>query len=176
MNAKVQYGAHKIGTCPYCEAYEVNPYNHTLFLFHCDIIFPFIPRVSKSSLPVTMSEKHFLCKIWGFHCGDYEERGLLGCYAVWLLWGPTFRRRSVATKRRFLQEPQDVTSQKTPFNISYIFRAFYMPNITSAFYICFPQNIAAEIHTLKMFFGNAVFSSPFTFVRLRSKHSATRHY
>jgi hypothetical protein len=26
-----------------------------------------------------------LCKIWGFHGGDYEEYRLLGCYAVWLL-------------------------------------------------------------------------------------------
>jgi hypothetical protein len=26
-----------------------------------------------------------LCKIWGFHGGDYEEWCLLGCYAVWLL-------------------------------------------------------------------------------------------
>jgi hypothetical protein len=25
------------------------------------------------------------CKIWGFHGGDYEERCLPGCYAVWLL-------------------------------------------------------------------------------------------
>jgi hypothetical protein len=25
-----------------------------------------------------------LCKIWGFHGGDYEECRLLGCYAVWL--------------------------------------------------------------------------------------------
>jgi hypothetical protein len=27
----------------------------------------------------------FLCKIWGFHCSDYEEWCLLGCYAMWLL-------------------------------------------------------------------------------------------
>jgi hypothetical protein len=27
----------------------------------------------------------FLCKIWGFHGGDYEERSLLECYAMWLL-------------------------------------------------------------------------------------------
>jgi hypothetical protein len=27
----------------------------------------------------------YLCKIWGFHDGDYEEWRLLGCYAVWLL-------------------------------------------------------------------------------------------
>jgi hypothetical protein len=33
-----------------------------------------------------------LCKIWGFHGGDYEEWCLLGCYEVWLLWEPTFRR------------------------------------------------------------------------------------
>jgi hypothetical protein len=26
-----------------------------------------------------------ICKIWGFHDGDYEECRLLGCYAVWLL-------------------------------------------------------------------------------------------
>jgi hypothetical protein len=31
-----------------------------------------------------VSERH-LCKIWGFHGGDYEEWCLLGCYAVWLL-------------------------------------------------------------------------------------------
>jgi hypothetical protein len=28
--------------------------------------------------------KVMLCKIWGFHGGDYEEWCLLGCYAVWL--------------------------------------------------------------------------------------------
>jgi hypothetical protein len=26
-----------------------------------------------------------LCKILGFHGGDYEEFRLLGCYALWLL-------------------------------------------------------------------------------------------
>jgi hypothetical protein len=26
-----------------------------------------------------------LCKIWGFHGGDYEEWCLLGFYVVWLL-------------------------------------------------------------------------------------------
>jgi hypothetical protein len=28
--------------------------------------------------------KRFLCKISGFHGGDYEECSLPGCYAVWL--------------------------------------------------------------------------------------------
>jgi hypothetical protein len=26
-----------------------------------------------------------IVKIWDFHGGDYEERRLLGCYAVWFL-------------------------------------------------------------------------------------------
>jgi hypothetical protein len=26
-----------------------------------------------------------VCKIWGFHGGDYDEWRLLGCYTVWLL-------------------------------------------------------------------------------------------
>jgi hypothetical protein len=26
-----------------------------------------------------------LCKVGGYHGGDYEECRLLGCYAVWLL-------------------------------------------------------------------------------------------
>jgi hypothetical protein len=30
--------------------------------------------------------------VWGFGGGDYEEWRLLGCYAVWLLQEPTFRR------------------------------------------------------------------------------------
>jgi hypothetical protein len=25
-----------------------------------------------------------VCKIWGFHCSDYAQWCLLGCYAVWL--------------------------------------------------------------------------------------------
>jgi hypothetical protein len=36
-----------------------------------------------------------LCKIWGFHGGEYEELCLLGCYAVWILQEPTFRRNFV---------------------------------------------------------------------------------
>jgi hypothetical protein len=38
-------------------------------------------------LPVfqNFTDKIQLCKIWGFHGGDYEEWCLLGCYAVWLL-------------------------------------------------------------------------------------------
>jgi hypothetical protein len=39
-----------------------------------------------------------LCKICGFHGGDYEEWRLLGCYTVWLFKEPTFRRNLAASK------------------------------------------------------------------------------
>jgi hypothetical protein len=32
-----------------------------------------------------LQNKIIICKICGFHGGDYEEWCLLGCYAVWLL-------------------------------------------------------------------------------------------
>jgi hypothetical protein len=40
----------------------------------------------------TESSQLMLCKIWGFHGRDYEECRLLGCYVVWLLVQPMFRR------------------------------------------------------------------------------------
>jgi hypothetical protein len=33
-----------------------------------------------------------ICKIWGFHGGNYEECCHLRCYAVWLLLEPKIRR------------------------------------------------------------------------------------
>jgi hypothetical protein len=35
---------------------------------------------------------HKDCEISIFHGGDYEVRRILRCYAVWLLYEPTFRR------------------------------------------------------------------------------------
>jgi hypothetical protein len=43
---------------------------------------PFITVIIDLSLRVTTLQ---LCRIWGFHGGDYEECRLLGCYAVWPL-------------------------------------------------------------------------------------------
>jgi hypothetical protein len=40
----------------------------------------------------------FLCKIWGFHGGDYEEWRFLGCYAVCLLYEPTFRKNLASSR------------------------------------------------------------------------------
>jgi hypothetical protein len=39
----------------------------------------------KSYMKRKVWNMYFICKIWGFHSGDYEEWCLLGCYAVWLL-------------------------------------------------------------------------------------------
>jgi hypothetical protein len=36
-------------------------------------------------ISATGPSRLILCKIFGFHGGEYEECGLLGCYAVWLL-------------------------------------------------------------------------------------------
>jgi hypothetical protein len=36
-------------------------------------------------VPTTETSRLMLCKIRGFHHGDYEDCRLLGCYAVWLL-------------------------------------------------------------------------------------------
>jgi hypothetical protein len=44
-------------------------------------------RTSRENYYVSAAElsQLILCKICGFHGGDYEECRLLGCYAVWLL-------------------------------------------------------------------------------------------
>jgi hypothetical protein len=51
---------------------------------------------------MTLFKNNFiLCKIWGFHGGDYEERHVLGCYVLWLLYETTVLTR---VTRRNLQE------------------------------------------------------------------------
>jgi hypothetical protein len=44
-----------------------------------------------------------VCKICGFHSSDYEEWCLLGCYVMWFLSAPTFRR-NLAPPSSELQE------------------------------------------------------------------------
>jgi hypothetical protein len=39
-------------------------------------------------MSATEPSQLILCKIRGFHGGDYEEYRLLGCGAVWALLGP----------------------------------------------------------------------------------------
>jgi hypothetical protein len=50
------------------------------------------PRPSQALAWALCKLTLWMCKIWGFHSGNYEEWCLLGCYAVWLLKEPTFRR------------------------------------------------------------------------------------
>jgi hypothetical protein len=47
---------------------------------HAWMIAVVIDSCNMSSMKVII-----ICKNLGFHGGDYEERCLLGCYAVWLL-------------------------------------------------------------------------------------------
>jgi hypothetical protein len=44
----------------------------------------FVPH-SRHYVSATEPSRLMLCKIWGFHSGDYEECRLLGCCSVWLL-------------------------------------------------------------------------------------------
>jgi hypothetical protein len=49
-----------------------------------DIKTQFVPH-RRQYFSATEPNLLMLCKIRGFHGGDYEEFLLLGCYTVWLL-------------------------------------------------------------------------------------------
>jgi hypothetical protein len=49
-----------------------------------DIKIQFVPH-RRHYVSATESSRLMVCKICGFHGGDYEERCLLGCYAVALV-------------------------------------------------------------------------------------------
>jgi hypothetical protein len=74
----------------------------------------------------TDSNRLMLCKIWGVHGGDYEEWRLLRCYAVWLLYEPTFWRNvaprtrktlAVTTNRRTLRTSTIVYYSRVEYSI-----------------------------------------------------------
>jgi hypothetical protein len=44
--------------------------------------FGFLRRRNTSVIEYDILTGNILCKIWGFHGGDYEEYRLLGCVAV----------------------------------------------------------------------------------------------
>jgi hypothetical protein len=56
-----------------------------------DIATKFVPH-RRHYVSATESSRLMLCKIWVFHGGDYEERRLLGCDAVWDFFEQIFRR------------------------------------------------------------------------------------
>jgi hypothetical protein len=51
-----------------------------------------LTRATRRNIPEDGIFQFETCKIWGFHGDDSEEWCILGCYAVWLLWEPTFQR------------------------------------------------------------------------------------
>jgi hypothetical protein len=56
-----------------------------------DIKTQFLPH--RRHITSTEPSQLMLCKIWGFHGGDYGDCRLLGSYAMCLSWNPTFRRK-----------------------------------------------------------------------------------
>jgi hypothetical protein len=69
---------------------KANIHEHKIFpyvlVFWVTTPWSLVPQYSTLLIhvcPDAISLKH--CKIWSFHGGDYDERCLLGCYAVWLL-------------------------------------------------------------------------------------------
>jgi hypothetical protein len=130
-------------------------------------------------LPVLLRNHNlFLCKIWGFHGGDYEE------WIFWMLRRETlvradvseelstssirvtrigelgtrlavtsnrlcWRRRWVPPERRFLQEPHDVASQKTPFFITH-----FLPQVhCNVRLLCILSQVLLSVHTADYGYG-----------------------
>jgi hypothetical protein len=52
-------------------------------------------------LSTTESSQLMLCNIWRFYGGDYDGCRILGCYAVWLLQEPKFRRNLAPPSSEF---------------------------------------------------------------------------
>jgi hypothetical protein len=85
------------------------------------------------------------CKIWDFHCGDYEECLVLGCAPCsscvncshlltllprsWICL-PWRWRRYVPPKRPFIQELRGTASQKTTFCKRGLIHLCYIPITT----------------------------------------------
>jgi hypothetical protein len=44
-----------------------------------------VPKAASTQCNKMLQYHIILCKIWGFHGGEYQEWCLLGCYTMWLL-------------------------------------------------------------------------------------------
>jgi hypothetical protein len=74
-----------------------NTYNtHRITMATAKIVLPIYYNTKQYILG---EQRSSLYRIWDFHGGDYEECHLLGCGAVWVLWEPTFRRKTYALLR-----------------------------------------------------------------------------
>jgi hypothetical protein len=71
--------------------YSPRPYlTHAIYIYRRGAVIVILIKSNLLKLPWSKWLIHrcthkWLCKIWGFHGGDYEECRLLGCYAGWLL-------------------------------------------------------------------------------------------
>jgi hypothetical protein len=79
-----------------------------------------------------------VCKIWSVHGGDYEAWRLPGCYAMCLLWEPTFRWNLAPSSSGW----QESTSRSTlPFISIFIFiPSLFFPYVDLTFFQVFHVN------------------------------------
>jgi hypothetical protein len=49
------------------------------------MVYKLLFKVPSSLILSPLMNEKIRCKIWGFHCGDYEEFRLLECYTMWFL-------------------------------------------------------------------------------------------
>jgi hypothetical protein len=100
----MRFHSHTLSKCARFEVFAVVTMKNVVFW---DIKPQFVLHRRHSTSPTTELSQLMLYKIWRFHGGDYEEWRLLGCYAVWLLYEPTFRR-NLAPASSGLQESMEL--------------------------------------------------------------------
>jgi hypothetical protein len=93
-----------------------------IYMKHCDFFLPFHTEESVEKQKIII----VLCKMWGFHGGDYEECRLLTLDPRSRIIRPWRLRRYVPPKRRFAQDINGATSLKTAFFLIIVLLAMCM--------------------------------------------------
>jgi hypothetical protein len=79
---------------PLCVLYVLSI--HSTWLDHCSFIWRRAQimelRINYPTIAI-FNEHKYICKIWGYHGGDYEDYRLLGCSAVYLVWTDVLEKR-----------------------------------------------------------------------------------
>jgi hypothetical protein len=78
--------------------------------------------VHHRKLSATESSLLMLCKIWGYHGGNYEECRLLGCYAAWLIKNHLVHSVSSCRMSRWVASPYRKTMQDLRFSRRWLLR------------------------------------------------------